>query len=180
MNLPATRDLAVDLVANEILSDRNIDCKEARPTAWTMPTQTLVGRFERTTLFDRFASSAPFFLASMRANRYLKTRTFESIIRSVVRRREADAYSQSQIDLHEVKRLTKVFNFLRPFFPRNYLCLFDSLALIEFLAYYHLFPTWVFGVRPEPFEAHCWVQTNDLVLNDTVEHLSVFIPIMTV
>ena len=63
---------------------------------------------------------------------------------------------------------------------RSYLCLFDSLALIHFLARFRVFPDWVFGVTADPFEAHCWVQTGGVVLNDTVERVSAFTPIMSI
>jgi hypothetical protein len=69
---------------------------------------------------------------------------------------------------------------LRPLYPRDYLCLFDSLALIEFLAQHGLYPTWVFGVTSDPFMAHCWVQEGDTLLNDTVAHVGQFVPLMTV
>lgn len=65
-------------------------------------------------------------------------------------------------------QLTHGFNTLRPFYPRHYLCLFDSLALIEFLAHWHILPNWVFGVSVDPFEAHCWLQDGEVVLSDTV------------
>jgi hypothetical protein len=73
-----------------------------------------------------------------------------------------------------------VFDSLRLFYPRPYLCLFDSLALIHFLARFGLYPDWVFGVQADPFEAHCWVQAGSVVLNDTVERVSAFTPIMYV
>jgi hypothetical protein len=59
-------------------------------------------------------------------------------------------------------------------------CLHDSLALLEFLARYDIFPDWAFGVRARPFVAHCWVQHGDIVFNDTVEHVAGYTPIMVV
>jgi hypothetical protein len=59
-------------------------------------------------------------------------------------------------------------------------CLFDSLALLEFLARYDIHPDWIFGVQTRPFAAHCWVQSDDVVFNDTVENVSVYTPIMVV
>ena len=59
-------------------------------------------------------------------------------------------------------------------------CLFDSLALIELLAGYGVFPHWVFGVQLRPFVAHTWVQQGRYVLNGTPEHVSAFEPILVV
>src|SRR5262249_17408922 len=57
-------------------------------------------------------------------------------------------------------------------------CLFDSLALIELLAGYGVFPHWVFGVQLRPFVAHTWVQQGRYVLNGTPEHVAAFEPIL--
>ena len=58
--------------------------------------------------------------------------------------------------------------------------LYDSLALLEYLARYGIYADWVFGVQTRPFAAHCWVQHGDIVFNDTVEHVSGYTPIMVV
>ncbi|NJO13234.1 MAG: lasso peptide biosynthesis B2 protein [Gammaproteobacteria bacterium] len=75
----------------------------------------------------------------------------------------------------------RVFEALHPlvFASRNR-CLFHSLALIEYLARHELYPRWVFGVQAVPFAAHCWVQQEGQVLNDTVEHVSRYTPILSI
>jgi hypothetical protein len=69
---------------------------------------------------------------------------------------------------------------LRAFFPVKFLCLFDSLALIEFLSCYGLFPAWTFAVRIEPWAAHCWVQQGDYLFNEEIEEAEDYMPIMSV
>jgi hypothetical protein len=59
-------------------------------------------------------------------------------------------------------------------------CLHDSLTLLRFLAAEKLYPSWVVGVRTRPFAAHSWVQSGDLVLNDTHEYVRGFTPILVV
>jgi hypothetical protein len=83
-------------------------------------------------------------------------------------------------DFERARSLVSVFDRLRWYYPRSYLCLFDSLALIHFMARFGVFPDWVFGVVADPFEAHCWVQAGSVVLNDTVERVSAFTPIMSI
>jgi Transglutaminase-like superfamily len=78
------------------------------------------------------------------------------------------------------KKLIAAFKHLRPFYPRPYLCLFDSLALLEFLAGYHSYPRIVFGVVADPFQAHCWLQEGDVLLNDDLEQVGKYTPIMSV
>ncbi len=176
---PAAASLAAELVAAGILGmDRN-DSKEARPTTWRLPTHTLLDRPEHASALYCTSIFANFLKATTRVNRQLRESSLESIIGSIAKRREAYARVVQAFD-RDCAKLTSAFSKLRPVFPRNYLCLFDSIALIEFLSQYRIFPTLVFGVRPEPFGAHCWVQMADMVLNDTVEYASAFTPIMAI
>jgi hypothetical protein len=78
---------------------------------------------------------------------------------------------------------TAIFRYraLQPWFRSSKdACLFESLALARFLVLQGIYPVWVFGVRTDPFTAHCWLQVNDIVLNETMETASRFTPIMAV
>lgn len=63
-------------------------------------------------------------------------------------------------------------------FARN--CLLDSLALDRVLTARGLPALLVFGVKLDPFEAHCWLQVRDAILNDSYDHVSRFTPILAV
>ena len=76
--------------------------------------------------------------------------------------------------------LAQCFHELRPWFPRNYLCLFDSLALTLFLIRRDIHVRWIFGVREDPFAAHCWVQYGDVVLNEHLDRSRLYTPVMAV
>jgi hypothetical protein len=87
---------------------------------------------------------------------------------------------QARHSFDQVSSLTQEFLFIRPWYPRNYLCLFDSLALTLFLLHRGIRAQWIFGVREEPFAAHCWVQYDALVLNEHLDKTRVYTPIMIV
>jgi hypothetical protein len=57
-------------------------------------------------------------------------------------------------------------------------CLFDSLVLSVFLTRSMVPCTLVIGVSTKPFVAHSWVQIGECVLNDTVEYVQSFTPIL--
>lgn len=59
-------------------------------------------------------------------------------------------------------------------------CLRWSLAMINYLAAKGHFPSLVFGVRLRPFAAHAWVQSEDTVLNDHLEHVKLYTPILAI
>src|SRR3546814_3550006 len=53
-------------------------------------------------------------------------------------------------------------------------CLQRSIALQHLLARNGFESSLVFGVRLNPFHAHCWLQNGDLILNDTLEVVGPF------
>ena len=89
--------------------------------------------------------------------------------------------ARSTFSLDEARDLTRTFIHLRPFaYAARNRCLLDSLALAEFLASYGIRATCIFGVRANPFEAHCWVQIGSHVLNETPEMARRYAPILCV
>lgn len=59
-------------------------------------------------------------------------------------------------------------------------CLTDSLALASFLSRRTVAWNLVFGVKLDPFAAHCWLQNDEAVLNDAEDSVSTFVPIMVI
>ena len=59
-------------------------------------------------------------------------------------------------------------------------CLTDSLALLRLLGPTGHAAMLVFGVKLHPFAAHCWVQSNDLVLNDRLDNVAAFSPVRVI
>lgn len=119
-----------------------------------------------------------FVVASSLAHLSLSRDPIARSVSRVARRRRASSTNVWSYDY--AAALVSSFEALRIFFPRRYLCLFDSLALLNFLSQFDVYPNWVFGVRAEPFAAHCWVQWEDIVLNDTVENVCCYNAIMIV
>jgi hypothetical protein len=103
-------------------------------------------------------------------------------LQSTVARERARTHGATHrnFDQARARDLLTAFAALRVFWSTPRQCLFDALALRVFLARYGLHAHWVFGVRMNPFGAHCWVQHESIVLNDSVEFVRAFTPIMTV
>ena len=94
-------------------------------------------------------------------------------------KRKRSRLAAGPMDCERAAYLTTAFLKYRPLFPRDYRCLFDSLALVRFLSRYDLYPDWVFGVQEDPFSAHCWVQAGAVILNDRLDNVAGYTPIMT-
>lgn len=120
------------------------------------------------------------FVASLRVTAAWLQLPISQAVNHVIDRKRRQAYRSVPFDIDRARVLVSVFGRLRPFWDRKYVCLFDSLALLNFLAKYDLFPTWVFGVQSEPFAAHCWVQQNEVLMNDTIDRVSLYTPILAV
>lgn len=57
-------------------------------------------------------------------------------------------------------------------------CLAQSMAFLRLCKYTGFVPALLFGVRINPFTAHCWIQHGSLVLNDEAERVRSFTPIL--
>lgn len=68
----------------------------------------------------------------------------------------------------------------RRLLSRHAQCLRTSLALSAYLARRDFYPDVVIGVRMRPFAAHAWVQFGDIVLNDSVDEVIPFTPILVI
>ncbi len=124
--------------------------------------------------------AARFFLACAIADWQLRTGALCRTLGRVERRRLRAGSAPRVNDAVLALRLVDTFKSLRPLYPRPYLCLFDSLALLEFLAGYHFFPRVVFGVVADPFQAHCWLQEGATVFNDDLERVGRYRPILSI
>lgn len=76
-----------------------------------------------------------------------------------------------------VVEAARAFWRMAPWLPIEGECLVRSALLMRFLSRRGLEADWVFGVRLWPFMAHCWVQLDELCLNDDVERLAAYTPI---
>lgn len=167
-----------ELVENGLLTTTTTNGKPVLPTATSAPTEHLVCR--DTAAVPVQAAHVWHFLVSCTVAA-LRLRFFHiaTTVRAVQYRKARRADGEP-FDFDKARRLVAVFNQLRRYFPAGYLCLFDSLALIEFLARYDVFPDWIFAVRPAFWGAHCWIQQDTVAFNEDTEEAEGYIPIMVV
>lgn len=120
-----------------------------------------------------------FLRAVAHTRRLFRAGSFETIAREVAATRERGVYMANPDRDHE-GYLASVFKQCRPLYNRPLVCLFDSVCLLNFLALYGFYPSIVFAVIPEPFQAHCWLQEDELILNDSLERVDAYTPIMRI
>ncbi len=174
------RALLREMVAHGMLVTDPERGRPATPIATVRPVRTLI-EFDldeppraSASQFRRFAR------AWMKARVALSLRPIQSTIEAVRgsrgRLRRAPAP-----DLAATRALVMACTRLRPlFYTLRDACVLDSLTMLHFLASYGAHPEWVFGVKTEPFDAHCWLQQGELLLNDLPERVRRYSPILLV
>lgn len=109
----------------------------------------------------------------------LRRRPIKEVAEAVRARKERALQSGVTLDVSRVRTLVAAFLLLRPIlYTAQNACMLDSFTLVRFLALYGVFPDWVFGVKTEPFHAHCWVQQGSHVFNDSPDLVGEFAPIL--
>lgn len=78
------------------------------------------------------------------------------------------------------REIASAFYRMNALVTRHDQCLLRSLAMIRCLQAGKVEANLIFGVATRPFRAHCWVQHRDLVLNDTLEGIRNYTPILVV
>jgi hypothetical protein len=101
---------------------------------------------------------------------------FRNLLCAAARERPAAADPSPQA----TQRDAQAFDQLMPFVPFQGQCLFRARLLLAFLRTGNRDAAWVFGVRTYPFQAHCWLQVGDTVLDDAAERLCGYVPILAV
>jgi Transglutaminase-like superfamily len=129
----------------------------------------------------RTAHVISFLLSLLSAYVSLRFLSLSTTVR-IVHGRKARAISRGyRFDSHRAAELTFIFRRLRVYlFSANGNCMLHALALVNFMAKYHEFPSWVLGVRTEPWGAHSWVQHEMLLLDTNPSKVCPYIPLLSV
>ncbi len=170
----------IDVLLEQGILDATMG-KAATPVRVPTPLHELASADEYRSAPVGLGTTITFVRASLAAKISLRRGPFDKVIADFAERKRAAGGRSASLDLLRTRQLVETFFRLRIyFFSSKNECLFDSLSLLGFLARYGIYADWVFAVQARPFAAHCWVQHEDVVLNDTIEHVGGFTPIMVV
>jgi len=114
----------------------------------------------------------------------LRTRTLRHVLATMLSFRDRYTTPTASEAIPVVRQrlasVSAVFRRARLYVPIDTSCLLDSVAMVKFLARQGLYAHVVFGIASDPFSAHCWVQAEGLVLNDTIGNVKLHTPILVV
>lgn len=136
----------------------------------------------RTTLAGGITLQLLALTAQIRAMFRLRCFSLERILRDVASKRKgvanADRGNRQRDDLW--LQIASAFRSTRNLRPRSGHCLTSSLAFQDLALRCGLDAQLIFGVQSAPFAAHCWVQNGTQLVNDELEYVSSFTPILSV
>jgi Transglutaminase-like superfamily len=180
--LDGTRDEAIRaLVERQLLTADAHRGKTAAPLELSIPTSECVPQIEDARPVVGIVDVYRFAKFSIVAAVALRLLPLADVIRRIRRRTHAKARvgaTTAEVSMREA--VAKFVQLRLLFAPTKDTCLVDAIALRGFLAQYGFRSNLVFGVRASPFHAHCWLQVGDVVINDTIESIARFKPIMLV
>nr|WP_303649482.1 lasso peptide biosynthesis B2 protein [Asticcacaulis machinosus] len=107
-----------------------------------------------------------------RLQRHLRTRPLLSLLEATAAR--PNSATRTHPDIHCLAlrhRRARRYSFI------DTICLLDSLALLAFLRRRGHAAKLIFAVNLTPFGAHCWVEHDGIILNDTLGSTQTFQPI---
>lgn len=172
-------DALAELLRAGLLTTDHLAGKDALPTFVDVATDCLVDNEILPSTQASVRHVWNFLVAYTTATIRLRCTRLENTVGRVQARKQQRG-STKQMNPSAVRELTAIFQKVRLLFPRDHVCLYDSLALIEFLAKYGIYPDWVFGIKLEPWAAHCWVQQGKFLFNESADEAVTYSPVMSI
>lgn len=171
--------IAASMVKRGLLTSEPSQGKTLTPPPVAEPVDTAIDLADAHETPLRLKHLLSFAVALTTAGFNLRFRSMQWIVDDVRRRRVKVLGGDDQDEL-SVRDQARLFDRMRAFtYNTRDACLLDSLAMLYFLLREGLQPQWVIGVRSSPsFMAHSWLQHGGTVLNDSIDHVSVYTPIM--
>lgn len=107
----------------------------------------------------------------------LRTRSFYETIKWM---RQQKAGTNLKPTIATAQNLLDIYADARPWFPIKPVCRLDAMALCLYFWRNGQSADLVFGVRLGVFQAHCWAQQGDIVLNEPFDRILQYSQIMAV
>ncbi|MEC3947746.1 lasso peptide biosynthesis B2 protein [Sphingobium sp. HWE2-09] len=121
---------------------------------------------------------AKFVVAQIRAASALRTKALAEVLQGIDQRAAATKDAAGDGPEPRWQPLVAAFFASSHLRPRSGHCLTNSIAFMRVARSLGYKPQLILGVCAAPFSAHCWVQAGDYVLNDRIENIRTFEPIL--
>lgn len=89
-------------------------------------------------------------------------------------------YTKRKQSAQKAIYLAQIYRFTRTLLPKDRICFYDSITFVIFCRIFGISPDLIFAVTSDPFQAHCWVQYDGIILNDAPQRTNRYTPIMSI
>lgn len=173
---------ATDRKALDRLMDRGFlreGSDGSRPFACIRP-QPSSASFDTSAPVTSAWSTAGALLSLFRAHIALRRRSLSWIVDHIRQRKGRSQPARNASSVEAFEGVVEAFRRSGRIWTTHDKCLWRSIAMMDHLTRNGLQPTMVFGVALGPFAAHCWVEHGGDVLNDRLENVRNYTPILVV
>ncbi len=177
--LPDRLALIAKLLENDLLTTDSCPDNSPIPIHIPYPEESLLDPSDPIPTQIRLCDVLRFVTACVAVTWRLTYRGIEHSVNTIERRNQT-AGGRTRCDLATARKLVYIYNRLRPLFPKHFVCLFDSLSLLEFLGRNECSANLIFAVQLEPWLAHCWVQCGTVAFNQDVDRAQTYLPLLLV
>jgi len=166
--------LASELAETRLVRPTHADLASVSPP---LPVRPIASAFPRSCAPPRWGDLPEAARCLLDVLIHYRGRSFAEIVRSV-----ASTPSPRRDPPPTTALLEVVSRFHRwiPYAPVSGKCLLRCFMLLRLIRRQGHDARWVFGVSTWPFQAHCWLQCGDVVLDDAFERLWLFQPLMAI
>ena len=171
-------DFAVSkLVAAGILCPARDEGPKRDPMPFVAPTEIWSDEADR---FVRISMVLQAVWHQIRVASELKRHGFQKVICDLDRRRKSASRVETIDVVAQINQLRAAFTFAELAISKADNCLVRSIAFARMLHAVGADGDLIIGVTASPFSAHAWVQCGATVLNDSLDHVRIFSPILIV
>lgn len=180
--IPDDSDIIADLIRRGLVTVSAQKGKPATPVSISSPSRAIPPGLRTSHRHPvRLRLAVPFFTCWLYTSASLSVGGLTRVVRSLGALRTTYSTSVPPSDYQAILEVLETFRHLRTAtYTAHDACLFNCLVLTRFLHYCRLQPTFIIGVRAKPFSAHAWVQIADVVIDDRLEAVQNFVPILSV
>jgi hypothetical protein len=159
-----------------LLTGTDDDCL---PQACAPPPPVSVSLIEDSPGQTSFYELTVAFSHLVRVRALLRMRSLEVVLGAIVRAKGAATPQTGSID-RRIRKIATAFRRLNLVASPLDQCLPRSLAVATRCLAVDIVPTVVIGVKLQPFGAHCWIQHGDLLINERIDGVRDFTPILVI
>lgn len=169
-------EAALDAIASKgLMVDKHEGARGLSPVEVSLPTAEIAPTLSIARITDRISA----LISVHKVRRELARRPLKNLF-DAISRTSAAFDADGTDDLTGVNRVAAAFAATGVMMRRQDQCLPLSIAFKRLCLARGALTSLMIGVKLDPFAAHCWVQRDEYVLNDTLERVRLFTPILAI